>query len=141
MMPNALLFCQLEKHQIPLVNQFYKQTYKKGQANKSEQVFVAKDSAIKCAARLKSVDGALLLTGVACAEESRRQGIAHSLVTHILRLQTQDIYCFPYPHLHAFYQQTGFIDCTPEQLPEGLQTKYQRYHNRKPLLCMIKRAN
>jgi len=141
MMLNALLFFQLEKHQIPLVNQFYKQTYKKGQANKSEQVFVAKDSTIKCAARLKDVDGDLLLTGVACAEESRRQGIAHSLVTHILRLQTQDIYCFPYPHLHDFYQRVGFVTCTAAQLPPPLQARYQRYHDRKPLLCMVKRAD
>jgi len=91
MIANSLLFCQLEKQQTPLVNQFYKRVYKKGMANKSDQVFVLKDQEIRCAARLKAIQGALLLTGVACAIEYRGKGLASLLINNILNLQTQDI--------------------------------------------------
>ena len=138
MIPNSLLFCQLEKQQTPLVNQFYKRVYKKGMANKSDQVFVLKDQEIKCAARLKEIQGSLLLTGVACTPESRGKGLASFLISNILNLRTQAIYCFPYPHLEIFYQQLGFTCCEPEQLPEALNARYQGYNSRKPLLCMVK---
>ncbi|TEW52781.1 GNAT family N-acetyltransferase [Psychromonas algicola] len=138
MIANSLLFCQLEKQQTPLVNQFYKRVYKKGMANKSDQVFVLKDQEIRCAARLKAIQGALLLTGVACAIEYRGKGLASLLINNILNLQTQDIYCFPYPHLETFYQHLGFTCCEPEQLPEILNAKYQGYNSRKLLLCMVK---
>jgi len=138
MASHSLIFSQLEKQQIPLVNQFYKHVYKKGLANKSEQVFVLRNEQIHCAARLKEVQGALLLTGVACAVESRGKGLASLLINNILSLQTQDIYCFPYPHLEMFYQHLGFSCCDPKRLPEALYTSYQRYNSRKPLLCMVK---
>ncbi|MEL0657673.1 GNAT family N-acetyltransferase [Psychromonas arctica] len=134
---NSLQFSQLQKEHIPLVNQFYKQVYKKGLANKSEQVFVLKTTQILCAARLKEVQGSLLLTGVACLEEHRKQGLASLLITHLLTTQQQNIYCFPYPHLQVFYKNLGFTLYEPAQLPEKLGVKYQRYNSRKPLLCMI----
>ena len=134
---NSLQFSQLQKEHIPLVNQFYKQVYKKGLANKSEQVFVLKTNQILCAARLKEVQGSLLLTGVACLEAHRKQGLASLLITHLLTTQQQSIYCFPYPHLQVFYEKLGFTLYQPAQLPEELGVKYQRYNSRKPLLCMI----
>ena len=134
---NSLQFSQLQKEHIPLVNQFYKQVYKKGLANKSEQVFVLKTNQILCAARLKEVQGSLLLTGVACLEEYRKQGLASLLITHLLTTQQQCIYCFPYPHLQTFYQKLGFTLYPPEQLPEKLGLQYQRYNSRKALLCMV----
>ena len=134
---NSLQFSQLQKEHIPLVNQFYKQVYKKGLANKSEQVFVLKTTQILCAARLKEVQGSLLLTGVACLEEHRKQGLASLLITHLLTTQQQNIYCFPYSHLQVFYEKLGFTLYDPEQLPERLESQYQNYNNRKHLLCMV----
>ena len=134
---NSLQFSQLQKEHIPLVNQFYKQVYKKGLANKSEQVFVLKTNQILCAARLKEVQGSFLLTGVACLDEYRKQGLASLLITHLLTTQKQCIYCFPYPHLQGFYQKLGFILYPPGQLPEQLGILYLRYNSRKALLCMV----
>ncbi|MEJ6078438.1 GNAT family N-acetyltransferase [Vibrio sp. 1-Bac 57] len=138
---NSLQFCQLQKHQIPLVNQFYKQVYKKGLANKSEQVFVIKNQQILCAARLKTVQGATLLTGVACLPALRGQGLTSNLLTQLLSAQMQTIYCFPYPHLQIFYQRLGFQTLDVSTLPEKLGIQYQRYNSRKPLLCMIYAGN
>ncbi|TEW53867.1 N-acetyltransferase [Psychromonas sp. RZ22] len=136
---NSLQFEQLQKQQTPLVNQFYKRVYKKGVANKNDHVFILKNQQILCAARLKEVQGELLLTGVACAPDVRGKGIASLLIKKILHLQTQAIYCFPYPHLQSFYQQLGFELYSPEQLPERLNMRYQGYNSHKPLLCMIKK--
>ena len=127
---------QLDKLQIPLVNQFYKQVYKKGLANKSEQVFVVKAKQIVCAARLKAVDGSLLLTAVACDPAYRQQGLASQLIWYILSMQTESVYCFPYPHLKGFYQQLGFQLLAADQLPAKLAEQYARYNNRSPLLSM-----
>ena len=135
---NSLVFAQLNRQEIPLANQFYKQVYKKGVAKKNEQVFVLKDQNILCAARLKDLKVGLLLTGVACKDEQRGQGIASLLVKKLLSLQEQTIYCFPYPHLQHFYQKLGFTLCSLEQLPEEIAIRYQRYNDRKPLLCMVK---
>jgi len=135
---NSLLFTQLERQQIPLVNQFYKRVYKKGIAKKNEQVFVLKGQRILCTARLKDLKGELLLTGVACLDEVRGQGIASLLVKKLLSLQAQTIYCFPYPHLQHFYQKLGFTLCPLEKLPEDIAIRFQRYNERKPLLCMVK---
>ena len=133
---SSLQFSQLQKHHIPLVNQFYKQVYKKGLANKSEQVFVLKNQEILCAARLKEVQGELLLTGVACNEALRGQGLASTLISQLLLSQVHTIYCFPYPHLQTFYQRLGFTLFAADELPEKLGIQYQRYNSRKPLLCM-----
>jgi len=136
----SLLFRQLEKHEIPLANQFYKRVYKKGVANKSEQVFVLKDKQIYCAARLKEGEDYLLLTGVACDPHVRRQGLASLLIRQLLQKQYKyPIYCFPYPDLQHFYLQLGFTQCAIEELPDTLASRYQRYNQRTPLLCMVKR--
>lgn len=132
----SLQFEIVNKAQIKLVNAFYKQVYKKGLANKSDQIFVLKDQEILCAARIKTVSGAQLLTGVATHEEVRKQGLASELIKQILSLQQEVLYCFPYPHLQSFYQSLGFTLFSPEQLPEGLALAYQKYSQRKKLSVM-----
>lgn len=134
---NSLQFRQLQRQEIPLVAQFYKQVYKKGAANKSDHVFILKTQQIVCAARLKEVQGSLLLTGVACATEYRGQGLASLLITNLLKMQQQDIYCFPYPHLQMFYQKLGFTLYCAELLPAQLALQYRRYNSHQSLLCMI----
>lgn len=138
---NSLQFSLLDKQQIPLVNQFYRAVYKKGLANKSEQVFILKDQKIHCAARMKTVQGALLLTGVACLSTSRGQGFATLLIKNILALQQYPVYCFPYPQLQDFYQNLGFIQLESSLLPAKLRSQYQGYCRSRPLLCMIYPSN
>ena len=133
---DTLQCVQLNKQQVPLVNQFYKQVYKKGLANKSEQIFVLRDKQIVCAARLKEVGGSQLLTGVACDPIYRHQGLASRLIECILKQTIDTIYCFPYPHLQIFYQQLGFQLLPIEELPNILAEQYRRYNQHKSLLCM-----
>jgi len=134
---NSLQFIELPKQQFPLVNRFYKQVYKQSVANKAEQVFVLKAPHIICAARIKTVQSYLFLTGVACDTCYRGQGLASLLISRLLTLQTQPIYCFPYSHLQKLYQQQGFTEINPTLLPALLGVQYQRYSQQKTLLCMV----
>ncbi|WP_413700651.1 GNAT family N-acetyltransferase [Psychromonas sp. KJ10-10] len=128
----------LEKIKYPLVNQFYKRVYKKGIADKSEAVFVLKNSqGIICSAKLKQLDNQLLLTGVACDPEYQQQGHASKLVTTLLNKQNQKIYCFPYPHLEQFYLRLGFTPLLPDDAPSIIQQRFLHYQQHQKLLLMV----
>jgi len=129
-------FIALDKLKYPLVNQFYKQVYKKGTASKDESVFVLKDTTILCSAKLKSLGEQLLLTGVASAPEVRSKGYASHLIKQILALQNVSLYCFPYRHLVDFYSQLGFVQQQADQTPMTIQKQFARYNHKNTLLLM-----
>lgn len=131
-------FIVLDKIKYPLVNQFYKRIYKKGIANKSEAVFVLKNSqGIICSAKLKSLDKELLLTGVACDPQYQQQGYASKLITTLLNMQKQKIYCFPYPHLEQFYLRLGFTPLIADNAPSEIQQRFLHYQKHQKLLLML----
>lgn len=129
-------FKELDPIQFPLVNQFYKQVYKKGIARKNEQVFILKEKTILCAAKLKMLEKHILLTGVACEPYYRKQGFASLLIQKILAGQSQPIYCFPYSYLQELYTRLGFVEIEVHRAPEIIRQKYQRYNKNKKLLLM-----
>ncbi|MCW8996810.1 MAG: GNAT family N-acetyltransferase [Psychromonas sp.] len=135
--PSYLQFIKLERVKFPLVNQFYKRVYKKGQARKAEAVFILKNTEIICAAKLKGVDGQLLLSGVACEPKQRGQGYASLLIKKVLLLQKQPVYCFPYTHLLHFYTQLGFIEIDLESVPDIISKKFNAYSKNRKLLLMV----
>ena len=138
MLDSKCHFIELEKVKYPLVNQFYKRVYKKGIAGKNEAVFILKnEQQIICSAKLKSIEQELLLTGVACDSHYQHQGYASLLVTKLLQIQEQSIYCFPYPHLKGFYQQLGFTLLTLEEAPKPIQQRFTRYLQHRELLLMV----
>jgi len=131
-------FSKLEKIKYPLVNQFYKRVYKKGVAGKNEAVFILKKhQQIICSAKLKAIEEELLLTGVACDSDYQHQGYASLLVSKLLQIQEQPIYCFPYPHLQLFYQQLGFSLMTIDEAPDSIQQRFNRYVQHRELLLMV----
>ncbi|MFT6925449.1 MAG: N-acetylglutamate synthase-like GNAT family acetyltransferase [Psychromonas sp.] len=134
-------FIALDKRQYPLVNKFYKHVYKKGIACKDESVFVLKDKTIVCSARLKTVAGQLLLTGVASAPEVRGKGYAAHLIKQILVQQSTTIYCFPYRYLVDFYSQLGFVQQQADQAPAAIQKQFARYNHKNTLLLMCYPVN
>lgn len=131
-------FSKLEKIKYPLVNQFYKRVYKKGVAGKNEAVFILKKhQQIICSAKLKAIEEELLLTGVACDSDYQHQGYASLLVSKLLQIQEQPIYCFPYPHLQLFYQRLGFSLMTIDEAPDSIQQRFNRYVQHRELLLMV----
>lgn len=141
MQPCNCQFAELERITFPLVNQFYKQVYKKGLARKNDRVFVIKDKSIICSAKLKQLDNALLLTGVACAPDYRGKGIASLLINKIRQLQQQPLYCFPYQHLRDFYTQLGFVQIETHLAPDVIRQKFENYSKNNPLLLMVSAIN
>ena len=138
MLDSSYQLIALEKVKYPLVNQFYKRVYKKGIAGKNEAVFILKNERqIICSAKLKSIETSLLLTGVACDPDYQHQGYASQLVKQLLSKQQESIFCFPYPHLEAFYQQLGFNHLPVDQAPEAIQTRILRYRQHRDLLLMV----
>jgi N-acetylglutamate synthase-like GNAT family acetyltransferase len=135
---NGLQFIELEKIKYPWVNKFYKQVYRKGMASKNEAVFILKDKRIICAAKLTTLDGHLLLTGVACDPSLRGQGYASRLIATLLLLQEQPVYCFPYPRLGHFYQQLGFqpVDSS-DNIPASISSRFLLYRKKQDLLLMV----
>jgi len=134
-------FIILDKLKYPMVNQFYKQAYKKGIARKDESVFVLKDKTIICSAKLKILDGQLLLTGVASALEVRGKGYASHLIKQILAQQSASLYCFPYRHLADFYLKLGFVQQQADQTPAAIQKQFARYNHKNTLLLMCYAIN
>jgi N-acetylglutamate synthase-like GNAT family acetyltransferase len=130
-------FIELETVKLPLVNQFYKRVYKKGLARKGDAVFILKQKAIICSAKLKKLGNQQLLTGVACDPQYRGQGFASQLIKNILLLQQQPIYCFPYAHLQSFYSQLGFVLIDSQTTPEIISQKFYAYSKNRALILMI----
>jgi len=137
MLEAHIKFIALDKLAYPLVNQFYKQVYKKGLAKKNESVFVLKDRTIVCSAKLKTVGEQLLLTGVASTPVVRGRGYASYLIKKILAQQSTSIYCFPYKHLLTFYQQLGFIPVPTGKVPEEINKQFASYNRKQTLLLMF----
>ena len=137
MQPSDCQFIELETVKLPLVNQFYKRVYKKGQARKDEAVFILKGKAIICSGKLKTFAQQLLLTGVACDPNLRGRGYASQLIKNILLLQEQPVYCFPYAHLQPFYSRLGFIQVDSQTVPEIISKKFYSYSKNRDLLLMV----
>ncbi len=137
MQPSDCQFIELEAVKLPLVNQFYKRVYKKGVARSNERVFILKNKAIICSAKLKTLEEQLLLSGVACDPEFRGQGYASQLLKNLLLLQTQPVYCFPYAHLQPFYAQLGFVAADAVSVPQIIRQKFAAYSKNRALLLMV----
>lgn len=138
---SELQFIELEKVKYPLVNQFYKQFYKKGLASKDESVFILKHHSIISSVKLKRIDQSQLLTGVTTASNERGKGYASLLINNLLQQSSTTIYCFPYLHLKEFYQQCGFKQLPIEEAPQAIANQFQRYNNKQTLLLMCYQSN
>jgi N-acetylglutamate synthase-like GNAT family acetyltransferase len=133
---SKIQFIELEKIKYPLINQFYKQFYKKGLARKDESVFILKHHSIISSVKLKNVNQALLLTGVVTAPDQRGKGYASLLINKLLQHRATTIYCFPYVHLEKFYLQLGFKQLPIEDAPEAISKQFQVYNSKQTLLLM-----
>ena len=137
-----LQFVVVDKIKYPLVNLFYKKFYKKGIASKNESVFVLQHKQIVCCAKLLPFDTYSLLTGVACHEAYQRQGYATQLLTKVLALHTETIYCFSYRHLTPFYNKLGFtlVLATEETTPQRVRDKFAIYNKKNSLQLLVKNS-
>ncbi|KPU82807.1 hypothetical protein JI57_03365 [Psychromonas sp. PRT-SC03] len=136
---------ELEKVKFPLLIKFYQRVYRKGRSLKGARAFVMQRDGISCAAKLRVIDSHLLLCSVVCATKFRGVGDASSVITYLLKQQTQTVYCFLSPSLQMFYSRLGFILADADSnIPKPIKHKYSAYQKNQVLLLMyysIKRGN
>ena len=137
---NNYNYLQLEPIKYPLVNKFYRNENAKSKAKGHDTVWIAKDrQSIIAATRITPLPGNIqLLTSVYVAPVYRKQGIAFNLVKQCC-LSNGVIYTFSLTHLTDFYQQLGFKQLSPNQLPCELAQRFSAYINQgRQIVAMIK---
>lgn len=137
-MIGSLTIEPLDPIKLPLVARLYKAHYPSGKAKKDELTLAGyHQKQIAAVVRFRSVDQYRLLTGMLVVPECRQQGFAHQLMAHCQQqvLQQGD-YCFAYAHLEGFYAQYGFISLEGSELPNPLNSLFERYSRSKNLVAM-----
>lgn len=115
----------------------------RAQAPKNEMVYSARlkqqsGQPLVAALRLSPLGDDFLLRSMCVATERRRQGIGLQFLQGLQPvLTTHRVYCFPFSHLVAFYQQAGFTLIDPEDAPAGITDKFLRYLNNGKNICLM----
>ncbi|MCQ1061305.1 GNAT family N-acetyltransferase [Photobacterium sp. DNB23_23_1] len=137
---SKLRFHPLETLRFPLINRFYKSYYPAGKAKKDEVIWIGENNkGIQACVRFKQFDQYQLLTGMLVHPALRSQGLGLALLDACHgQLTASPSYCFAFGYLEAFYQDSGFIIITDNELPEPLQSRINRYRQSgKTLTPMI----
>ena len=110
------------------VNKFYRSQKHKGSASGLEQVFVIyQHEDIIAAVRLVPHDGYHWLRSLYVKTELRGQQLGSLLLKAVHDSINEPIYCFPFDHLLAFYEASGYQLLAEDDMPEALQDLYKRY--------------
>lgn len=115
----------------------------RAQAAKNELVYSARlkqqtGQPLVAALRLSPLGDDYLLRSMCVAAEQRRQGIGQQFLQALQPVLTvHRVYCFPFSHLIAFYQQAGFTLIAPEDAPPGIADKFLRYLNNGKDICLM----
>jgi len=126
---NNITICKAEVTQLPLLKRFFKLNGFRAQAAKSDEIYIAKqDQTILGALRLCPHDNCWLLRSMCVTESYRYKGLGHHILASIAdELRSKKCYCFAYPHLENFYNQSGFMPIDPAQADPVILALYQNY--------------
>lgn len=69
------------------------------------------------------------LASLAVDQEQRTNGVGRAIVTRLLELYTGDIYLICEDHVVSFFSRFGFRPAPLDEMPEGLQPKWQYFRN------------
>jgi N-acetylglutamate synthase-like GNAT family acetyltransferase len=116
-------------HDTEAIKTFYSQCGYGGGLNKEDRVLIAQlGEEIIGAVRLCPDNGFSVLRGMQILAPFQRQGIG----TQLLRACTEQLvdqvcYCIPWQHLRSFYQQVGFQEVSPVEVPALLRERFDGY--------------
>lgn len=126
-------FRLLELTEHALIDRFYRAQGYKVKCGANERVYTithASEGFIAAARLVLQHSGHYWLRNLLVASEWRGQGIATSLMQHLLPdLAPKGCYCFALPHLTDFYSALGFVQC-PAHCPEDILRTYTTYRTR-----------
>ncbi|KEQ17937.1 GNAT family N-acetyltransferase [Endozoicomonas numazuensis] len=117
---------------FPLVNRFFKENGHKGKVRPDERVFILRhDNTIVAALRATPKANGYLLRSVWVHREMRSKGLGSRLMNSVLEsLSPAPCWCYPYPHLSAFYEKVGFNITEPARVPSEIAAPYLAYRDR-----------
>ncbi|WP_298633844.1 GNAT family N-acetyltransferase [uncultured Umboniibacter sp.] len=130
---------QIDPVSFPLVKQFYKVTRYGGSPGRLETVWGWYERAqlIACV-RIEPKDGVHFLRAMVVHPDFRGSGIGTKFLTAVVeQYRNDEIYCFPFSHLEAFYRAGGFM-LANHQGPDWFQQQYQRLSQQRNVIAMVR---
>ena len=137
---NNIVIKTAEPAILPQVKRFFREHKFRPQAPRGDEIHIALlDNRIIGALRLSPDDHSWLLRSMCIHEDFRNQGIGSYMLQQLSAvLQQHQCYCFPYQHLHDFYQRAGFELVDPEQAAASIIDRYNRYVQQGKKILLMK---
>lgn len=123
---------QAKLHDMEHIKTLYRQCGYGGGLNEEDLIMIAQlEGKIVGAVRLCPDTDFFVLRGMQVLASLQRQGIG----TQLLEACTEQImdracYCIPWKHLRLFYQQAGFQEVSPVEVPTLLRERFDNYISR-----------
>jgi N-acetylglutamate synthase-like GNAT family acetyltransferase len=128
-------------HNTEAIKTFYSQCGYGGGLNKEDRILIAQlGEEIIGAVRLCPENGFSVLRGMQILAPFQRQGIGTQLLRVCAgQLVDRVCYCIPWQHLRSFYQQVGFQEVSPVEVPALLSKRFDGYIFRGMNVILISR--
>ncbi|MFQ4143619.1 GNAT family N-acetyltransferase [Chlorogloeopsis sp. ULAP02] len=136
-----LKISQAKLYHAENVKAFYKQCDYGGDLSEEALIFIAQlEERIVGAVRLCPNTGFFVLRGMQVLAPFQRQGVG----TQLLQACTEQLvervgYCIPWQHLKSFYQQVGFQEVSPIEVPDLLYERFNNYTSRGMNVILMRR--
>ncbi|WP_019505973.1 GNAT family N-acetyltransferase [Pleurocapsa sp. PCC 7319] len=114
------------------IKAFYNQCGYEGGLNEEDLILIAQlEGKIIGAVRLCPDNGFVVLRGMQILASFQSQGVGTQLLQACAeQLADRVCYCIPWQHLRSFYQQIGFQEVLPVEVPVLLKERFDNYISR-----------
>lgn len=136
-----LKISQAQLQNVETIKVFYTQCGYGGDLSEEALTLIAQlEGQIVGAVRLCPNIGFFTLRGMQVLAPFQRQGIGKQLLQACAdRLTDQICYCIPWQHLRLFYQQVGFQEVSPIEVPDLLHERFDHYISREMKIILMRR--
>ncbi|KAF3889555.1 MULTISPECIES: GNAT family N-acetyltransferase [Nostocales] len=136
-----LKISQAKLHDAENIKAFYNRCGYGGDLSEEALIFIAQwEERIVGAVRLCPNIKFFVLRGMQVLAPFQRQGVG----TQLLQVCTEQLaervcYCIPWQHLKSFYQQVGFQEVSPIEVPDLLRKRFSNYIFRGMNVILMRR--
>ena len=136
-----LKISQAKLHDVEAIKAFYIQCGYGGGLSEEDLLFIAQlEGQTIGAVRLCPSIGFFVLRGVQVIAPFQGQGVGTQLLQACTeQLVDQVCYCIPWQHLRSFYQQVGFQEISPIEVPDLLRERFDHYISREMKVILMRR--
>ncbi|WP_414530743.1 GNAT family N-acetyltransferase [Nodularia chucula] len=137
-----LKISKAKPHNTEAIRVFYSQCgYGGGPISEEDLIFIAQlEERIIGAVRLCPETEFFVLRGMQVLAPFQRQGVGTQLLQFCAKeLVEQVCYCIPWQHLHSFYQQAGFQEVSPDEVPVLLRERFGNYISKEMNVIIMRR--